>query len=357
MIVLDGKHGGGQMLRTALALSTITQQPFRMINIRATRGNPGLAPQHLNCVRALKTLCDAKTDGDEIGSQELLYIPGKFKAKNHTIDIGTAGSVTLLLQSLLLPAIFAPKPFTLKLIGGTDVPFSVPFDSFTNTILPYYKLAGGIETRLTKRGYYPRGGGEIEITFTPEINRNSFENFEDFLRIVSHKGFNIVERGKLGAIKGISHASQELASRRVAERQASSAQHALATSGAPINITSEYRETLSTGSGLTLWATFEQDSEPKSRIGADILGAPNVTSEEVGQKAAKLLIERLNSEAPIDEHIADNLIPLIGILRPSAIKIPHLTDHIMTNMEVCKAFLGDVYKQEENNIIRTNSPT
>lgn len=356
MIVLDGKQGGGQMLRTALALSTLTQQPFRMTNIRATRGNPGLAPQHLNCVRALKILCDAKTDGDEIGSQELLFIPGKFKAKNHVIDIGTAGSVTLLLQSLILPSIFAPKPFTLTIKGGTDVTHSTPIDSFINTVLPYYNLAGKIEVRLIKRGYYPRGGGEIEITFNPEINRNSFEKFEDFLKIVSHKGFKLLERGNPASIKGISHASKDLATRRVAERQASAAQQALSILNIPANIISEYRDTLSTGSGITIWTTFEHEGEPKPRIGADVLGAPNITSEEVGQKAAKQLLERLQNDAPIDEHVADNLIPLIGILRPSEIKIPYLTDHVLTNMEVCKAFLGDIYRQEEN-IIKTNSPT
>jgi len=355
MIILDGKQGGGQMLRTALALSALTQKPFRMINIRSTRANPGLAPQHLTCVRALKTLCDAKTDGDEIGSQELLFIPSKFKAKNHTIDIGTAGSVTLLLQSLLLPSLFAPKPFTLKIIGGTNVSHSVPVDNFSNTILPYYRLAGGVETRLIKRGYYPRGGGEIEIAFTPEINRNNFDRFDDFIKLVSHKGFILTEKGNLAAIKGISHASDNISPRKVSERQASSAQQALSSLNVPVDITSEYRETLSTGSGISIWSAFEKDIEPKPRIGADILGEPTQTSEQVGQKAAKLLFERLQNEAPIDEHIADNLIPLIGVLRPSKIKIPHFTDHIMTNMEVCKAFLGDVYRQEEN-IIMTNSP-
>lgn len=355
MIVLDGRQGGGQMLRTALALSTITQQPFRMTNIRATRGNSGLAPQHLTCVKALKILCDAKTEGDEIGSQELLFIPGPFKAKNHTIDIGTAGSITLLLQSLLLPSLFAPKPFTLKIIGGTDVNHSVPIDSFSNTILPYYKLAGGIEIRLIKRGYYPRGGGEIEIKFTPEIKRNNFNNFNDFLKIVSHKGFELTRKGTLAAVKGISNASASLSARKVAERTASSAQHALSSLNIPINISAEYRETPSTGSGISVWTIFENDIEPKPRISADVLGEMTQTSEQIGVKVAKLLLERLQNEAPIDEHIADNLIPLIGILRPSKIKIPHLTDHIMTNMEVCKAFLGDVYVQEER-VIRTNSP-
>lgn len=355
MILLDGKFGGGQMLRTALALSTITQQPFRMTNIRSTRGNPGLAPQHLTCVRALKTLCNAKTDGDEIGSQELLFIPAPFKAKNQTIDIGTAGSITLLLQSLLLPSLFAPKPFTLKIIGGTDVNHSVPIDSFSNTILPYYKLAGGIEVRLIKRGYYPRGGGEIEIKFNPEINRNNFDNFNDFLKIVSHKGFELTQKGTLAAVKGISNASASLSARKVAERTASSAQHALSSLNIPINIILEYRETPSIGSGISIWAIFENDIEPKPKIGADNLGEQHIASEQIGQDAAKLLIQRLQNEAPIDEHIADNLIPLIGILRPSKIRIPHLTDHILTNIEVCKAFLGDVYKQEEN-IITTNSP-
>src|SRR3990172_7190118 len=138
MIVLDGSMGeaGGQIARTALALSSLTGQAFKITRIREARKDPGLKAQHVHCVKALQQLCSAKSEGAEIGSRELLYIPGKISAKNLTVDIGTAGSITLLLQAVLLPCMFAQKTHTLELIGGTDTAWSMPLDYFSPVLLP-----------------------------------------------------------------------------------------------------------------------------------------------------------------------------------------------------------------------------
>src|SRR3989339_1721617 len=126
MIELDGSYGsgGGQIVRTALALSTITQKAFEVSDIRKGRSKPGLKNQHLFCIKALEELCNAKTEGAELGSTHLKYQPEKIKPQTLSIDIGTAGSITLLLQSLLIPAVFTNSKIRLKVSGGTDVIWS-----------------------------------------------------------------------------------------------------------------------------------------------------------------------------------------------------------------------------------------
>ncbi len=353
MIHLDGSKGGGQMVRTALALSTLTGKPFKITNIRKTKQNPGLKAQHVHCVKALKELCKAKADGVQIGSRELLYIPGKINAKNITIDIGTAGSITLLLQAILLPCMFAQKTHTLTIIGGTDTKWSMPIDYFTNVLIPQYKRAAGIEVKLMKRGYYPKGGGQVKITIKPEIIRNEFDSFEAFQLALKHKAFKIIKQGQLISIKGISHASKELADREVAERQAHAAKQSLTQLNVPVEIRTEYAKTLSKGSGITLWAIFSENKEEIDInnpiiIGSDSLGEPGKPAEQVGQEAAKKLLEEIH--APIDSHMADNIIPLIALCKPSTIKTTKITEHTQINMEVVEAFLGKTFKKENNTI-------
>ena len=127
MIEIDGSYGegGGQIVRTALAFSTALHVPVKIKNIRKGRGKPGLKAQHLTCIKALKQLCNAKVDGDELGSDFLLFVPGEITAKKVDVDIGTAGSITLLLQSILVPCFFAGHDVTLKIKGGT------PYDNST----------------------------------------------------------------------------------------------------------------------------------------------------------------------------------------------------------------------------------
>ena len=147
MISIDGSWGeaGGQIVRTALALSTITQKPFEVYDIRKGRKDSGLKNQHLYCVKSLQELCNADAEGAELGSLSLKYYPKKLVAKNLNIDIETAGSITLLLQALLLPTMFVSKPITLTIVGGTDTKWSMPFDYFNNVLLPQLQRFAKIE--------------------------------------------------------------------------------------------------------------------------------------------------------------------------------------------------------------------
>jgi RNA 3'-terminal phosphate cyclase (GTP) len=357
MITLDGSmgEGGGQIVRTALAISSLTGQPFKITKIREARKDAGLKAQHVHCVKALQELCNAKADGAEIGSRELLYIPGKINAKNTTIDIGTAGSITLLLQAVLLPCLFANKSHTLKLIGGTDTSWSMPIDYLTNVLIPQYRRVAGINVKLLKRGYYPKGGGHAEISIKPEIKRNEFETFEAFNKTLAQKSFSITKQGELVSIKGVSHASKSLQNAQVAERQASAARQELSRLKTPIEITTEYSEATSTGSGITLWAIFapnneDLDTENPIRIGADALGEKGKPAEQVGKEAANQLLAEIESKAPTDSHLADNLIPLMALCKPSTIKTSRITPHSRTNIQVVEAFLGKTFKIEDNTI-------
>jgi RNA 3'-terminal phosphate cyclase (GTP) len=343
MIEIDGsyKEGGGQIVRTALALSTLLQKPCKITNIRKGRKNPGLKSQHLNCVKALRQLCNAKVAGSRLGSEELMYVPKKINAYKITIDIETAGSITLLLQSLLLPCLFSEKKKKIEIMGGTDVKWSPQIDYFKEVILPnFYKFAESIELNIEKRGYYPKGNGKVILKISPKYN---LDNLEEFLKI------DLSEQGNLVQIKGISHACFDLQKSEVAERQSKGAKSILHNFKVPVKIENHYFETDSLGSGITLWAVFSKDdgySDP-IKLGSDELGEKGVKAEEVGKKAANQLLEEINSKAAVDRHLADNLIPLLGLIKNGEMKTSEITDHSLSNIYVVEKFLGKKFFVED----------
>lgn len=342
MIELDGsKHeGGGQIIRTALALSSLTKKPFKASHIRKNRSKPGLKKQHLKCIEALSTLTDAVVRGNEIKSEELIYYPREYYLNNIEIDMETAGSTTLLLQSLLPFLIFQNKSIKINVKGGTDVPFSIPYNYFSEVIIPNLKRFCDIDSSLIRRGYYPKGNGEIEISIRPKKKER----------------IDINDKGNLLNIKGISHSSRDLCEREVAERQASSAEFLLKSKNIPLNISREYSNTDSTGSGMVLCAVFADDekgeSEKNIRMGGDCLGERDKSSEIVGRDAAHELIDLIHSSAPIDKHLGDNLIPYLGINHGS-INVSEITQHTLANIYVCEKFLPVKFSIDRNeNIIK-----
>jgi len=167
LVKLDGAYleGGGQIVRNALALSVLTGKGFEVTQIRKGRCDSGLKPQHLHCVKAAAQLSDAYFEDVEIGSERILFQPKTRKIKSLDIDVGTAGSITLLLQSLLIPCMFS-KRVKLTIKGGTDVTWSMPFDYMKEIFLPQLKRYADIDFKLNKRGYYPKGGGLIELNIS-----------------------------------------------------------------------------------------------------------------------------------------------------------------------------------------------
>lgn len=360
MLTLDGSQGegGGQIVRTALALSALTQLPFRITNIRAGRDVPGLKAQHVTCVRALETLCGAVAEGAELGSRELTFYPKPIKGGAFELDIGTAGSITLLLQSVLLPALFANKPSRITVIGGTDVDWAMPVDYFTEILVPHLKQwCEKLEVKVLKRGYYPAGGGKVEIFIKPRIKRSDFETFDAFIEELHGiiKPFALLEQGYILAIRGVSHCSKELEREQVATRQAHAAQAVLSRFG-DVRIRCEYADSTCTGSGITLWTLYSNTKDETNpawpvRLGADALGKKDVAAETLGKTAAERLSEAMASNAPVDRHLADNLVPFLA-LAGGSMKVESITQHTLTNIDVVKAFLP-VEFSIENNVIRT----
>ncbi|MBI1970477.1 RNA 3'-terminal phosphate cyclase [Candidatus Woesearchaeota archaeon] len=344
MISIDGSYGegGGQIVRTALALSMITQKSFCIENIRVGRSDPGLKAQHLAGLKALKQLSSSTSSDAQVGSSSLTFTPALISKKRAEVDIGTAGSIPLLLQTLLLPLMFCKHRTQLVIVGGTDVEWSPQIDYVTEVILPQFMRYAGIHLQLEKRGYYPKGGGKVLLTITPK-------NEEYRLPLM------LLHQQRLVHIKGVSHASADLEDARVAERQAHAAQGALACLDCDTSIRSEYHQTPSTGSGITLAALFstradEIDVENPVRIGADVLGKQGVRAEEIGKQAADALQQEIMSGAPVDKHLADHLIPLLGMVGGS-FTTSEITGHLKTNMYVTKQFLNAHFRIENTTVI------
>ncbi|BAB65566.1 RNA 3'-terminal phosphate cyclase [Sulfurisphaera tokodaii] len=320
MIEIDGSfgEGGGQILRTSLTLSALTKKPFRIYKIRANRPKPGLQRQHLTAVEAVKKLTNAKVKGDFVGSTELVFEPEDIVEKgDFEFDVGTAGSVTLILQTILPLLINRNIKVTIK--GGTDVPKSPSIDYIRLTFLSLLEKIGiRVNLILIRRGHYPEGGGEIKIT---EVKGNP-------------SSFSLMERGELLMIKGISHVSS-LPSH-IAERQAKSAKEFLLSKiKIPVEIEIDVRENeRSKGSGIALTAIFE-----KTFLGSDSLGEKGKRAEIVGEEAAKSIYEEIISNATVDRHMSDMLMLYASLYYGEYIG-SELTSHARTNSEIIKKFLN-----------------
>ena len=363
MIKLDGSYleGGGQILRTALAFSAITLQPVEITEIRKGRPNPGIQPQHLACIRALEEMCNASSEGAQIGSSSVKFFPGKIQSRTYSLDIGTAGSVTLLLQALLLPSLFAPGKVRLKLAGGTNVSHSPPSDYFGSVLLPHLGSFGKLGFSLLQRGYFPKGSGKVELEIKPFFHLEGHGTFNDLCKSISPQPPRLAlsERGKLVKISGVSHASGDLRHAEVAERQAKAARLGIVQAlqrleiDCPISIQSEYSNSLSTGSGISLFAHFAEagKDEPSAIspiiLGADALGERAKSSEAVGMEAANALVAEIASGACVDRHLADQLIPFMAI-SGGVICTSELTNHCLTNIFIVEKFIGKRFDVDES---------
>ena len=351
---LDGSYGegGGQIVRTALFLSTLLKIPVRIYNIRAKRDKPGLKKQHLNIVKLLKRLAKAKVKGDELGSTELEYKPRNLKPGYYEVNFDTAGSIPLFLQTILPLALFIPGETVIKVIGGTDVPKSPTIDWVRFVFLQYvYKIPEFIRLEVLKRGFFPAGGGIVQLTVRTNLEKQP-ENLKEIKEYLKGR-INLyrIDRGDVKKIHVLSVAHEELRERKVAERQAKGATEALKNLGYPEpEVYRQYANANSIGTSVTVWL----EDTKGNILGADNLGKKGKLSEVVGAEAVKKLHEDWSSGATVDRHLADHLIPLMALVG-GEIKVPQFTGHLLTNIWVCEQFLGKVFEMDkEERIIRVS---
>lgn len=332
MIEIDGAIGeaGGQTLRTACALSVVTKQACLVFNIRKGREKPGLMPQHLAGIQTLAQLCNGRLEGDELGSQEIKFYPGETYKERVFVNIPTAGSVTLVLQTLILPALFSSQPVKIIFEGGaTDTFFSPTINYFNYVFLKILeKIGARVEINILKRGYYPEGGAKIEVTVFPS----------------KLKGLNLIERGNFKKILVISGASDLLKDKKVAEHQIAGVREVLGKLKLPTEEKIEYYQTQSPGSQICLIAEFENTT-----IGTDNLGKLGKRAEDVGKEAAFELLKEQKSEACLDRHLADQILPYLA-LGPERSKatVSEITSHCRTNIFVIEKFLNGKFEIKGN---------
>lgn len=357
MIQLDGSYeeGGGALVRVALALSTLTGKEFKVINIRSGRPEPGLKAQHLSAIKILKDICKAKTNEIDLGTPELFYSPQEIKSGKYEIDIGTAGSISLLLQAVILPCLFAPGKVTLKVKGGTCGKWQASVDYLKEVLLPQVqRFAEKMELKIIKRGYYPQGGGEVILEINPRLKKSDFLEFNELYERLrtNTASIKLIEQGNLEQIRGVINLSSDLEEKEVGERIKNSINNHLRRYDVPKNIRIEYVKTLSTGGEVVLSAFFsdkgKMDPDNPVILGSDALLEKNKSSEEVGKEAAEKLIEIIDSAAAVDPHLADQLIPFMGLLPGSRIKTSRITDHVKTNIYVVEKFLPVKFMIEGN---------
>ena len=329
LLRIDGSYGegGGQILRTAIALSVIKNKPVEIVNIRSSRPDPGIKPQHYVAIKSIEELCGGESTGLEIGSSHLVFKPGEIKGGNYKFDIGTAGSITLVLQALLLSALKTHEPLTIHVKGGTDVRWAPSWDYFNQVFLCLLKKMGvSVDSQLIKRGYYPKGGGEGALTIKPS------DGIHPLI---------LDEKQNFTTINGVIHSAN--LPEDISTRMKHAAIKILMKKNLAANITAEEKSALSTGIGITLWAQSKD-----AVLGSAVLGERGVPAEKIGGDAASNLIKDMESGANIDAYAFDQILPYLAVVRNgSACVVREVSSHAKTNMWLVKQFFDVDFKLEK----------
>lgn len=325
MIEVDGAvgEGGGQILRTSISLSAVTGQDVRISNVRAGRPRPGLAPAHVTSIEAVAELCDAEVDGVFAGSKEIVFRPGKVTGGSFEFDVGTAGSISLVVQSCLVPAALSKTTVRLTVKGGTDVRWSPPIDFMRLVHFPMLaKFGPSCDLEILSRGFYPEGGGEVSVEIAP---------------VTKLSPAVIESQGKLLSIEGVAYA-QNLPEHIVSRTKHAALKRLIDFPGSRIE--SDLRRGVSTGAGIVLCARCEN-----TVLGESMLGARGVRAEALGEECAANLVESLGSGATVDEHMLDQILPYMALSgQGSRVLADGLTGHAETNIMVIEKFLGKKFQ-------------
>jgi RNA 3'-terminal phosphate cyclase (ATP) len=321
VIQLDGSmgEGGGQILRTALALAAVTGKPFEAVNIRSKRPKPGLRPQHLEAVKAAARVCGGRAEGAAENSSTLRFEPGQVQPGRYRFEIQTAGSACLVLQTVYLPLAFASGPSRVEIRGGTHVPWSPVYHYLERQWAPWLERAGlRVRLSLKRAGFYPQGGGEMQAEIEPVSRLNPITR---------------LERGALRRVEVLSAACN--LPEHIAERQLKRALWRLGETEVEPRADMPAIPAQGKGAFVIVTADYENGAACYSALGA--IGKP---AEKVADEAARDLRRFMDGEAVMDEYLADQLLLPLALARgESQYSTPCVTSHLLTNAEVVRRFL------------------
>jgi RNA 3'-phosphate cyclase len=328
-IEVDGSQGegGGQILRTAVAFSAIQGRPVRVDRIRAGREVPGLKRQHLSALQVLAKVFGGELSGAAEGSTEVTFVPGRAAVQSLSMDMGTAASITLVLQAVVPAVALSGSRLRLELTGGTDVPWSPTLDYIANVVRPAYRAIGiEFDVSSSKRGYYPRGGGRVSAEIEPCKSLSSLE---------------LIEAGRVTSADVLSRCGG--LPRHVADRQLSAATGLLSKSGIRVaNPEVSVEQSDSPGSSVLAFSTGAGFF-----LGADALGERGKPAEAVGEEAAKKFAAAAGSGACLDSNLADMVLPLLSLApKPSSVSVPRVTDHLKSGLHLASQFTGCSWSAE-----------
>jgi len=334
MVRIDGSfgEGGGQILRTSLALSCVLGKPVEIANIRTGRKNPGLQPQHLTAVKAAASIAGAEVQGAELSSTALRFRPDRTSGGTYHFDVaekrGSAGSTSLVLQTILLPLCFAEQASVIFVKGGTHVPWSPSFHYLRSIVAPLlFRLGVHAEYTIQSWGWYPIGGGQVSARITPAQ---------------SLRPLTAIDRGRLLRVTGISSIAN--LPEHIAARQRDRALAVLGRQGIDASIETLSAPSAGKGSFLFLAAEFEHLA-----AGFGSLGAIGKRAEEVADEACDELLFHLRAQGALDPHLADQVVPWLAFCSgPSEFTTSRVTRHLLTNLWVVRQFMDADVRVEGN---------
>jgi len=330
MLELDGSAAGGQFLRRALVLSILTGTPVTVEGIRGTRPEPGLQPQHLAAVDAAAEACNGTVDGATLGAEHIGFEPGSLSGGTVAVDIETAGSVTLVFDTLLPLALRVDEPLTVRATGGTDVTWSPPMLWYRRVKLPLLRDMGvHAAVDVDRTGFYPVGGGAATLRVYPS----------------TPAPLDLASRGETDGVRIYSKAAANLADAGVAERQADAAVAELDTDHEVLERTTSYVDSDSPGTACCV----RLDST-NGLAGFDALGAKGKPSEAVGREAAEQLHSFERTDGAVDRHLADQLLVFLAVTG-GAVAVPAVTDHVETSLDLLDAFGYEVIAEREDGAV------
>jgi len=329
---LDGSagEGGGQILRSALGLSLVTGTPFTIDRIRAGREKPGLLRQHLTAVQAAAEIGKAQVSGAAIGSRVLTFRPGAVSPGAYSFSVGTAGSATLVLQTVLPALLTASGPSTLSLEGGTHNAWAPPFDFLEKAFLPLLARMGArVSVKLERRGFYPAGGGRFTAAIEPTSRLERLD---------------LVERGKIRAQRGSAIVAR--LSPGIAQRELKVLERALSMDRTRLKVV-EDRD--SAGPGNVVQVEVESEHVTELFTG---FGEKRVSAEAVAEKLAKEVREYLEAEVPVGEYLADQLLIPLALAGAGSFVTSPLSPHSTTNIGVIEQFLSRKFQVDKSSETR-----